>query len=167
MKHINNWSMQRFAMIVGITIATAMSHSSFAVQPVSDDELSEAASKNSLVLNDDVVENKVFIVQQDLSLSETPAYQSLNILALLYPESFMRELGQQQDYFTRNFGNESYSYRWAGNENEIWAQNQYYEVMFNKNTGSYELNNVRGRVWINVEVFDSETGRTVSLASNE
>lgn len=146
MKHINNWSMQRFAMIVCITIATAMSHSSFAVQPVSDDELSEAASKNSLVLNDDVVDNKVFIVQQDQSLSETPAYQSLNILALLYPEAFMRELGQQQDYFTRNFGNESYSYRWAGNENEIWAQNQYYEVMFNKNTGSYELNNVRGRI---------------------
>lgn len=155
MKHINSWSLQRFAMIVGITIATAMSQSSFAVQPVSDDELAEAASKNSLVLNEDIVENKMFIVQQDQSLSETPAYQSLNILALLYPESFMREIGQQQDYFTRNFGDEWYSYRWAGNENEIWAQNQYFEVQFNTETGDYELSNVRGRVWTIVEPYYS------------
>ncbi|MCJ8147015.1 hypothetical protein MKI79_08895 [Acinetobacter sp. A3.8] len=162
---MKQWFKQLLPMLAGMAIIT--SQSTLAVQPVSDDELAEAASKNSLVLNEAVAENKVFIIQQDQSLSETPGYQMINILALLYPEAFMRELGQQQDYFTRNFGNESYSYRWAGNENEIWAQNQYYEVMFNKNTESYELNNVRGRVWINVEVFDSETGRTVSLASNE
>lgn len=162
---MKQWFKQLLTMLAGMAIIT--SQSILAVQPVSDDELAEAASKNSLVLNEAVAENKVFIIQQDQSLSETPSYQSLNILALLYPEDFVREIGQQHDYFTRNFGNEWYSFRWAGNYDEIWANNQYYEVMFNNNTGSYELNNVRGRVWINVEVFDSETGRTVSLASIE
>lgn len=152
---MKQWFKQLLPMLAGMAIIT--SQSSLAVQPVSDDELAEAASKNSLVLNEAVAENKVFIIQQDQSLSETPSYQSLNIIALLYPEDFVREIGQQHDYFTRNFGNEWYSFRWAGNYDEIWANNQYYEIQINHETGSFEASNVRGRVWTIVEPYYSNS----------
>ena len=152
---MKQWFKQLLPMLAGMAIIT--SQSTLAVQPVSDDELAEAASKNFLVLNEAVAENKVFIIQQDQILSETPSYQSLNIIALLYPEDFVREIGQQHDYFTRNFGNEWYSFRWAGNYDEIWANNQYYEIQFNHETGSYEASNVRGRVWTIVEPYYSNS----------
>lgn len=105
----------------------SLSQMSQAVQPVTDAELAESASQNSIVLDERIAENKVFIIEEDVSLEETPAFQSMNILSLLYPDDFIREIGEQQSYFTRNFGSESYSYRWAGNLDQIWAANPYYE----------------------------------------
>ncbi len=114
---MKQWFKQLLPLFAGMALFT--SQSGIAVQPVSDDELAEEASRNSLVLNEAVAENKVFIIQQDQILSETPSYQSLNIIALLYPEDFVREIGHQHDYFTRSFGNEWDSFRWAGNYDEI------------------------------------------------
>lgn len=148
---------QRSVLIVMpiISLQLGLSQLSLAVQPVSDAELAESASLNAIVLDERIAENKVFIIEEDTRLGETPAFQSMNILSLLYPDDFIREIDEQQSYFTRNFGSEFYSYRWAGNLDQIWAANPYYEFSYNVETDRYELNNMRGRVWTSVEPYRS------------
>lgn len=136
-----------------VTLVTCGIQSLYAVQPVSDEYLAESAGENSIVLNEAVAYNKKFIVEQDIANRETPGYQTVNIINTLFPASFERSVGEQNDYFTQNFGSEYYSYRWYGNYQDIWDQNQYYDISFNHATGSYELNNVRGRVWIETETY--------------
>ncbi|TXJ10645.1 MAG: hypothetical protein E6Q25_00260 [Acinetobacter sp.] len=127
-------------------------HTGHAVQPVSDEDLAQAMSENSIILNDSATEKKQFKIEQDLALRETPAYQSLDRIYNIYPINFDRTTGEQKGNFATNFGSEFYSYRWEGNLKDIWDVNQHYRVFYNDYLGTYELNNLQGRVWIEMAI---------------
>lgn len=144
----------RTAILIGLAaIMSATSISlAFAVQPVSDEVLAETMSENTIIFNEKDADNQIFRIEQDIAMRDTPAYQSLDQIYMIYPISFERTSGEQKSNFTQNFGSEFYSYRWQGNLNDIWDKNQHYRVFYNDYSGEYELNNVQGRVWTEASV---------------
>ncbi len=140
----------RTAILIGLAaIMSATSISlAFAVQPVSDEVLAETMSENTIIFNEKDADNQIFRIEQDIAMRDTPAYQSLDQIYMLYPITSERVSGEQKSNLTQNFGSEFYSYRWQGNLADIWDKNQYYRVSYNSYIGDYELHNVQGQVSI-------------------
>lgn len=53
-----------------------------------------------------------------------------------------------------DLGSEPFSFRWAGNLNQVFDLSQINSIYFDQSTGSYELNNIQGIVEIETSVHD-------------
>lgn len=152
MKHLKTILILSTMMLCGL-------NTGYAVQPVSDEDLAQAMSENSIIFDAVTNEHTPFKIEEDIALRETPAYQSLDSIYMLYPINFDRKIGEQNGNFTTNFGSEFYSYRWQGNLEDIWDTNQHYRVFYNNYSGEYELNNVQGRVWVETAIHCTNQNR--------
>lgn len=71
---------------------------------------------------------------------------------------FSNSFGEVASY---EFGSEPYSYRWAGNHDQIYDLSKFQNFYYNTYTGAYELDgNIKGRVDLEVSVYDDDRRAT-------
>ncbi|GAA5014869.1 hypothetical protein GCM10023206_25410 [Acinetobacter puyangensis] len=144
---VKNWSAG--FILFGCLTTTVV----YAVETVSDEKLANTASQNTIVSDLTETNKTNFLIEEDLLKREMPAYQSIKLLNIQYPNSFEKVTATQKENSTQDFGSESYSYRWAGNYQDIYDVNKSGQVFFNQQSGYYELSNVRGLVRVNVDTY--------------
>ncbi len=127
--------------------------SAFALEPVTDQTLAQSSGQNSIVVPISEKAKKRFSIEEDSAKRETPAYEALRVASLNYPNKLDIESGEQKSNKTLEFGSEAYSLLWSGNAQYVIDLEQYSNTTFSNSTGQYEINNVQGKVIIDVDTY--------------
>lgn len=157
----------------------------FAWQPIADVQLSSLTGEESPISIEAKNLQQNTSLNDEIKSSSKEEAQPLSIMEQYVQESLLENLteplliainikqltSEQKNEFAiktlhktaeNHFGLEPFSYIWHGNYQDILNVEDFNSVTFNVNSGQYEMNNVRGQVFISAYSHTNDN-RTVLL----
>lgn len=168
---IHNYKLVRSFFLAGFL--TVNSGFALAVVPLNDQELDQKFLKADERITRVDVEQVYRQTQSkniDQLLLTLIPIEGLSALTFILNDNERKQLINSTEFKFSNsfgelasyeFGSEPYSYRWAGNYDQIFDLPKFQNFYYNTFTGSYELDsNIKGRIDLDVSVYNDDRRTT-------